>query len=471
MEEHSTTDTSNNQPEEQERGTFSILCELKERFLHIINLKEGREDDQWIIENIKADVDFRGSKLWILVCAIFIASLGLNVNSTAVIIGAMLISPLMGPIIGFGLGLGISDFALIKRSLRNLALTTVFSILTATIYFLISPLNQAQSELLARIQPSIYDVLIAFVGGAAGMIAGSNKSKGNVIPGVAIATALMPPLCTAGYGLATWQMQFFFGAFYLYIINSVFIAAATFLFARLLHLPRKVFVDKEKERKVRRLVTVFAVGTILPSIYLSYGMIRESYMEDAAIRFVKEQFNDPQTQVIGSQLHKEEKGRHRLEVILFGASLSDVEIEDLSAKMPNYGLNDVSLIVKQGFEQEADMKELREVLLRDMYDNSERIITRQRLQIDSLTAVLSSYSKYAQIERQVSKEASQLFPSVNSTLLVPSAAYISGQDSTLTVIVEAGNKLSEKDCQKLESWLHTRTDAKKLRMVVMNATP
>ena len=170
---------------------------------------------------IRESVSFKGTSILILILAIFIASLGLNTNSTAVIIGAMLISPLMGPIIGLGLGIGVHDFELIKRCLRNLLMAAGFSVITATLYFLISPVNEEHSELLARTSPTIYDVLIGFFGGGAGIIALGSTNKGNVITGVAIATALMPPLCTAGYGLATWQMQYFLGATYLFVINSI----------------------------------------------------------------------------------------------------------------------------------------------------------------------------------------------------------------------------------------------------------
>ena len=178
---------------------------------------------------IREGISFKGTNMLILVLAIFIASLGLNTNSTAVIIGAMLISPLMGPIIGIGLGIGVQDFELLKRCLRNLLMAAGFSMLTSTIYFLISPVSEGHSELLARTSPTIYDVLIGFFGGGAGIVAIGSKSKGNVIPGVAIATALMPPLCTAGYGLATFQMNYFFGATYLFLINSIFIALSTFI--------------------------------------------------------------------------------------------------------------------------------------------------------------------------------------------------------------------------------------------------
>lgn len=184
--------------------------------------------------SIREGVSFRGTNLVILILAIFIASLGLNTNSTAVIIGAMLISPLMGPIIGIGLGVGIQDFDLLKRALRNLLMATVFSIITSTLFFLISPVGEGHSELLARTSPTIYDVLIGFFGGAAGIVAIGSRSKGNVIPGVAIATALMPPLCTVGYGLATFQMQYFFGALYLFLINSIFICLATFIGVKLM---------------------------------------------------------------------------------------------------------------------------------------------------------------------------------------------------------------------------------------------
>jgi uncharacterized hydrophobic protein (TIGR00271 family) len=196
-------------------------------------LDHEREDLKTVIANIETGVVFRGTNLWILIFAIFVASLGLNVNSAAVIIGAMLISPLMGPIMGMGLGVGINDLRLLRKSMYNFSIATVVALSTSTVFFLISPLSDAHSELLARTSPTIYDVLVALFGGFAGMVATLSKQKGNVLPGVAIATALMPPLCTAGYGLATMQLTFFFGAFYLFIINTVFIALATFIIVRI----------------------------------------------------------------------------------------------------------------------------------------------------------------------------------------------------------------------------------------------
>lgn len=225
---------------------------IKQFFGEYLDLRKDKDNEALIVESIRNGVEFKGTNLWILIFAIFIASLGLNVNSTAVIIGAMLISPLMGPIMGVGLAIGQNDFELLKRSLKSYLVATVFSVITSTIYFSLTPLDEVQSELLARTSPTIYDVLIALCGGLAGIIALSTKEKGNVIPGVAIATALMPPLCTAGFGLATGNLLYFLGAFYLYFINSVFISLATFIGVRVMHFQRKEFVDKEREKLVKK---------------------------------------------------------------------------------------------------------------------------------------------------------------------------------------------------------------------------
>ena len=214
------------------------------------NVNDDKENENDIIAGISQGVSFRGANLWVLIFAIFIASLGLNVNSTAVIIGAMLISPFMGPIVGMGLAIGINDSILLKKSIHNYLIATLISVLTATIYFVLSPLDEAQSELLARTSPTLYDVMIALFGGAAGILALSTKGKGNVLPGVAIATALMPPLCTAGYGLAMGNIYYFLGAFYLFFINTVFIALSTYLGVHMMGFSKKTYIDKNKNVKI-----------------------------------------------------------------------------------------------------------------------------------------------------------------------------------------------------------------------------
>jgi len=252
----------------------SILLSIWTTIKGYFDLSFQRDDEAVVIAQIRESVNFRGVNSWVLIFAIFIASLGLNVNSTAVIIGAMLISPLMGPIIGLGLAIAINDLELLKQSFRNLAAATLISVLTATVYFYITPLDEAQSELLARTSPTIYDVLIALFGGAAGILALSMKGRGgNVLPGVAIATALMPPLCTAGYGLATGQPSFFFGAFYLFFINTVFIGLATFLGVRLMKFTPKAEMDKTRFAKVRKYIIAVVVLTMLPATYITFNII------------------------------------------------------------------------------------------------------------------------------------------------------------------------------------------------------
>lgn len=369
----------------------SLYVQIKAFFARIFDVRQEKEDEQETIDSIKKGVEFKGTNLWVLIFATFIASLGLNTNSTAVIIGAMLISPLMGPIMGFGLGLGISDFELIKRSFRNFAIATVFSVITSSIYFLISPISEAQSELLARTQPTLYDVLIAFFGGLAGIVASSTKSKGNVIPGVAIATALMPPLCTAGFGLATGNLYYFFGAFYLFFINSVFISLATYLVVRVLKYPKKVFLDKDHEKRVTRYVGIIVIFTIVPSLFLSYRLVKTTYFNQQVLNYVNTELAFPNTQILSKTITNT-SDKKEIKVVLIGDNVSDSTIESALNRLPNYGLKDVSLVVQQGFsEQETDINKLKSLLMQDLYKNSEQVLRTQAMQIDSLQRELKSY--------------------------------------------------------------------------------
>lgn len=228
-------------------------------------------------ERIKSGIWFRGPNVWILAFSIIIASVGLNVNSTAVIIGAMLISPLMGPIIGVGLSLGTNDVDLLKSAGKNLLLMVLISLFASTLFFIASPLSLVNpTELEARTSPTLYDVLIALFGGAAGILENSRKERGTALAGVAIATALMPPLCTAGYGLAHWNMHFFFGALYLFIINSVFIALATFLMVKYLRFKTVSGLDPVLAKRRREVISLVLFIVVVPSIWFAYILIREN---------------------------------------------------------------------------------------------------------------------------------------------------------------------------------------------------
>lgn len=299
-------------------------------FLYNFKLGNEKEEFQTVNENIQNGIDFKGTNLWILIFAIFIASLGLNVNSTAVIIGAMLVSPLMGPIIGLGFGMAINDTSVLKKSGFSYALTATVGLATSTIFFLLSPINEAHSEILARTAPNIYDVMIALFGGFAGMLAISSKLKGNVIPGVAIATALIPPLCTAGYGLATFQFPYFFGALYLFLINTVFIALATLATARFLRFPYKKLPKREDEIKAKRIVWGVAMITLLPSLYFGYDVVQQNKFLKRANQFIDAEAQFPNDYL----LNKIIDAKNKTIILTYGGpTIEDEEISILKRKL------------------------------------------------------------------------------------------------------------------------------------------
>lgn len=443
--------------------------QIMDFFIRNFDVRQEKEDEMDTIESIKKGVEFKGTNLWVLIFATFVASLGLNTNSTAVIIGAMLISPLMGPIMGFGLGLGISDFDLIKRSFRNFATATVFSVITSTLYFLISPISEAQSELLARTQPTVYDVLIAFFGGLAGIVAGSTKNKGNVIPGVAIATALMPPLCTAGFGLASGNLYYFFGAFYLYFINTVFISLATYLVVSLLKYPKKVFLDKQREKTVTRYVGIIVFFTIVPSLFLSYNLIRSSYFNDRVRAFVADELAFPNTQILNKTV-TDTKDKREVKVVLIGETVPDAMIDAARAKMPKYGLKDVSLIVQQGFgKEETDINELKSLLMQDLYKNSEEVLRMQSMQIDSLQHTIDLYKNYSRLTQELMPEMKVLFPfveevSCSHTYIM--SANTSKSDTVVLVYLKSKMQVSDAERHKFKEWLAARADVSKIKLLI-----
>lgn len=267
-----------------------------------LRLPNDKENIRQTIELVRAGAIMTGPNLWVLVVAIFTASLGLNVNSTAVIIGAMLISPLMGPIMAMGMGVAITDFDLVLRSLKNFGISVVLSIVTSTIYFIISPLKIPGSELLARTSPTIYDVLIAIFGGLAGIIAGSGKLRqSNVIPGVAIATALMPPLCTVGFGIANLNPTYIFGAFYLFFINTVFISLSTFLIVSFLKYPHLKVLQAKRSIQLRRAIGFLVLITVIPSIYFTWRIVTLYIFEERVKQFVTKEFQGKRRVVLKTE--------------------------------------------------------------------------------------------------------------------------------------------------------------------------
>ncbi len=433
------------------------------------DVRQEKENERKTIESLKNNVPFKGTNLWVLIFAVFLASLGLNTNSTAVIIGAMLISPLMGPIMGFGLGLGMMDFDLVKESLRHYLTATAFSVATSTLFFLITPISEAQSELLARTSPSIYDVLIAFFGGLAGIVASSTKSKGNVIPGVAIATALMPPLCTAGFGLASGNPRYFFGAFYLYFINTVFISVATYLVVRMLKYPRKLFVDKKQEKKVKRYIAIIVICTIVPSIYLSYRVFKTTLFNQQVRTFVNKELNFPNTQIL-SKTVTDSGDKKEIKVILIGETVPDMMITTAQLRMPNYGLKDIRLNVQQGFgNEEVDINELKSLLMNDLYTNREDLLQAQAEQIDSLKHHLERYKKASTLTHTLIPEIHVLYPHIEKVSC--SRTYImetdkTAQDTVMLVYLQSKSKINADKQKKLTEWLSARTKEKNIKLII-----
>ena len=447
----------------------SLLRQIKIFLTRHFDLRQEKEDEQETIESLKKGVEFRGTNLWVLIFAIFLASLGLNTNSTAVIIGAMLISPLMGPIMGFGLGLGITDFELVKRSLRNYLTATVFSVVTATIYFLISPISEAQSELLARTSPTIYDVLIAFFGGLAGIVAGSTKSKGNVIPGVAIATALMPPLCTAGFGLATGNLSYFFGAFYLYFINTVFISLSTYIVVRVLKYPNKEFLDKKREQTVRRYIMIIVTCTIIPSLYLTYRVLRTTVFDQQVKSFVNKELDFPNTQVLSNTVAVDTTGHKAISVVLLGEEVPDVLIDAARARMTDYGLGGIGLNVQQGFGTDVDINELKSVLMKDLYKNNEELVLAQAAQIDSLKHTVDRYRKASRMAVSLISEMHVLYPQIEKVSCSPTIIANTTEekpDTVMLVYIKTKKALAAADQKKLTAWLAARTEEKNIKLII-----
>ena len=316
----------------------------------LLDIRHGA-DIPGTIEGIRKDIDFKGINVWILIFSIFIASIGLNVGSTAVIIGAMLISPLMGPILGIGLALGINDWKMLIRSSRSLLTAVSVSLLTSFIYFKLTPLQELQEELLNRTEPTLLDVFVALFGGLAGIIAGSRKEKSNVIPGVAIATALMPPLCTAGYGLASGNYNFFLGAFYLFLLNSLFISISTYAVVRILKFPVKEFVSAKREKKVRRYIIATILVIIIPSGYLFYGVIQNSYFRVNAEKYINENFRFEESAVSGKELIFNREGS-MIRISIQGEPLSENTKSALENRLADYGLEGVTLKIIQAKENE-----------------------------------------------------------------------------------------------------------------------
>lgn len=433
------------------------------------DLTADMADPAKIREGVEAGVSFRGTNLWVLIFAIVVASVGLNVNSAAVIIGAMLISPLMGPIVAIGYGTATVDVPLIRKGLKNLFIATLISVFTSALYFWLTPLKGAGSELLARTSPTAWDVVIALFGGLAGAVGLTRRAITNVVPGVAIATALMPPLCTAGFGLGAGHFDYFFGALYLFFINSVYISLAAFLVVRFLRLPGPAFADLRQGVRVHRLTWAIALLTALPSVWLGYRLVQRALLENNVRRFVDEQLTFPATYVVAKRLDPTQR---TLNVLLAGKRLPPGQLDSVRAHLPRYHLERLQLTIRQGMAlyDSADARALRTALLADLQSRNTEALAAQETRISQLQKLLTppvvAPLPAATLLREVRAEHPGVRGLALRWLVIPAD---SGQtlspDSLLVVRLTLGTALDTAEEGRLTRWLGVRTSARRVRVL------
>ncbi|MBG6109468.1 putative hydrophobic protein (TIGR00271 family) [Flavobacterium sp. CG_23.5] len=425
------------------------------KILDFINLYSGEEDRQKVLENVKGNISFRGANFWILACAIVIASVGLNLNSTAVVIGAMLISPLMGPIVGAGFGLGIYDFELLKKALKNLLIATIVGLFVSTIYFYLSPFKDTQSELLSRTSPNIYDIFIAFFGGLVGVIAITRVEKGNPIPGVAIATALMPPLCTAGYGLAIGNFSFFFGAIYLYTINCVFICIATFFIVKYLKYPQAKQVDEKREKRVRFAMTAIIVVLIIPSIYFAYVLIEQRKFNQKVEAFINDEFTSKGYTILYKKI-KTNIIPKRIELVFLTKKTSKDELKILNQRLKTYGIESTELKIRQ---DTTDIKKY----ISNQINFEKSILNEKDVKIANLEKLIK---KNSYDNKAILAETKIIFPEIENLSI---SNHVYDENSTTAKVVPvmvyiSKKELSKSSKKKLVLWLQQRLSKGKVEI-------
>ncbi|MFN3782744.1 MAG: DUF389 domain-containing protein [Spirosomataceae bacterium] len=432
---------------------------LRDFLTQYFDLQEDTDSHAEIDAYFRNSIIFKGTNLWILIFAIMVASVGLNVNSPAVVIGAMLISPVMGPIMGIGYGIGIYDMDLIKTAARNLFIAVVISVTTSTVYFLVSPLGDAQSELLARTSPTVWDVLIAFFGGLAGIVTITRKSKGLALAGVAIATALMPPLCTAGFGVAKGNFQFFAGAAYLFFINSVFIATATILIVRFLRIPPKTFLDPQKQNRMRNYVLFTVLITLIPSVYFGFDIVSRGIFRKKVDQFIEKELTKEGVYVLSKKVDTQ---KNTIEVHILGSPFASEIEKSWEQQLKEYGLAGSTLRIKYGF---TSLDNTSGILLNSAVQEKSATQTDEvNVRLREIEAKLQVNAKLDSVAAQAMKEVNILFPQIKKMGLQEIHIYSDAgvTDTTLVLHVKSEPILSKSVNEKLLNWIKIRTNEEKI---------
>lgn len=422
-----------------------------------LRLDTELEDHSIVEEAIEKGIVFKGTNLWILIFAIVVASVGLNMNSTAVIIGAMLISPLMGPINGIGFSIATYNTNLLKRSLKNFAFAVTASIIASTIYFLLSPVSNAQSELLARTSPTIFDVLIALFGGFAGIVAMISKNKGNVIPGVAIATALMPPLCTVGYGIAIGNPSYFLGALYLFTINTVFIALSSMVVTQILKFPKHEFISTKYKKITKYTLWVVISLTVIPSVYLGYTLVKKEKFQNSSDLFVASVAHFNENFLLRFNVNAEER---TIELIYGGNNMTDFEKASIKSQALKFGLIESSITIVQGLKMKDFKDEFSQIAnLKSEFSTFSAIIEQKDASIDSLKTI-------SDFGGQLLKEIKAIEPNIKSVVYNKTKLFEEGKNANVTLIrIESERNINNKTKNILESWLSKRIPGDSLIVV------
>ena len=407
--------------------------------------------------SIRKNIRFRGMTVFILACAIIIASVGLNLNSIPVIIGAMLISPVMGPILGFGLGLAEGDTDLVKDALKNFLVMVGISIIASAVYFLLSPLSPSQkTELLARTNPTIYDVLIALFGGAAGMFATARKDGGTVIPGVAIATALMPPLCTIGYGLAHLDPKFIFGALYLFIINSIFIALATFLVAKYLHFPSAYQNDELRRRRARRAIWLIMLIIVVPSIFSAIGIIRETNFERNVETLVEKNKTIGRSYIFNYTIEKEGRRGHKVQLFLAGEVLPDAERESIYLDAEELGIKRNQIV----FHEDAAVRAgVDGELLKNFYEDNARKMEQLDATVRELNEELEGYKSKELPAKAIALEIAAQYDDISGVSVSRGESVnpsTGDAQESIVILLKVKQLLPQETIDKMTAWMRVR---------------
>lgn len=474
------TNNEGNGSEEVKKDFQGLLGSVKKFLSELLDIRTNT-DQQATKEAIIADIPFKGHTSWILICSIFIASIGLNANSTAVVIGAMLISPLMGPILGIGMSVAINDIDTLKRSLKNFTVMVILSVITAYLFFNFFPLRDESSELLARTEPDIRDVLIAFFGGLALVIARAKKGTiASVIFGVAIATALMPPLCTVGFGLAIGNWSYATGALYLFTINTIFIALATFLVIKLLRFPMVRYVNSQRRRLIGRLASLLAILVMIPAGFTFYNVFQKSLFTRDANNFIVEKIAPYQFSGEGkflkdfSDIEFNDGQNPKVELFFMGnEAIPDNIIATWRNQMLDYKqLKNCELSIVQGSRSD-EANELKYV--NELYESQKTILTSKDEKIQLLESELTRLNQISSNQipfKEISLEAKTNYENLERL----GYAYLISTDFTKTDSIplfevtwkkDANRAETVKDMNKLQDWLRLRLNNKSIQIKEM----